>query len=95
LDDQLLELLSPAMRKKIIDPSTKNKWAKSLEYMQCKIKDIIIPDGFADTVSGLIRDNNSKNQTFDSSTNIDTKEEPASNEKKESQNSIPRFKSYQ
>ncbi|CAG8830904.1 1257_t:CDS:2, partial [Racocetra persica] len=32
-DDQLLELLSPAMRKKIIDSSTKNKWAESLEYI--------------------------------------------------------------
>ncbi|CAG8528770.1 9284_t:CDS:2, partial [Racocetra fulgida] len=61
-DDQLLELLSPAI-----------------------IEDIIIPDGFADTASGLIQNDNSKNQTFDSSTKIDTKEEPASNEEKESQ----------
>ncbi|CAG8687940.1 18258_t:CDS:2, partial [Dentiscutata erythropus] len=51
LDDQLLELLSPAMRKKIIDLSTKNKWPESLEYMQYRIEDIIIPDGFADTES--------------------------------------------
>ncbi|CAG8820598.1 20013_t:CDS:2, partial [Cetraspora pellucida] len=176
-DNQLLELLSPAMRKKIIDPSTKNKWVESLEYMQCRIEDIIIPDVFVDTASEclginkvlneavgwnlgmapnfflrhnsdhimkleeghkdvpisikyknkwvtetghvvviddgkpdyllcletpwirkpiknnvlsslyttVIRDNNSKNQTFDSSTKIDTKEEVASNKEKESQ----------
>ncbi|CAG8852141.1 31114_t:CDS:2, partial [Racocetra persica] len=35
----------------------------------------------------VIRDN-SKNQTFDSSTKIDTKEEPAFNEEKESQTRI-------
>ncbi|CAG8804071.1 28450_t:CDS:2, partial [Dentiscutata erythropus] len=85
-DNQLLELLSLAMRKKIIDPSTKNKWPKSLEYMQCRIEDIIIPDGLYTTV---IQDNNSKNQTFDFSTKINTKEEPVSNEKKESQTRIP------
>ncbi|CAG8675412.1 7190_t:CDS:2, partial [Gigaspora rosea] len=33
----------------------------------------------------VIQDNNSKNKIFDSSTKIDTKEEPASNEEKESQ----------
>ncbi|CAG8806761.1 26429_t:CDS:2, partial [Racocetra persica] len=184
-DNQLLELLSPAMRKKIIIPSTKNKWAESLEYVQYRIEDIIIPDrmeswdgtnfslrhnsdhitklegeykdvpisikyknkwvtktghvvviddrkpdyllclrtpwirkvqGILDTnkhkfriivhrksyiiptftkpikdnilsslYTTVIQDNNSKNQTFDSFTKIDTKEEPASNEEKESQ----------
>ncbi|CAG8618549.1 304_t:CDS:2, partial [Diversispora eburnea] len=50
-DDQLLELLSPAMRKKITNPSTKNKWAESIEYMQCRIDDVDIPEGFPDSAS--------------------------------------------
>ncbi|CAG8850537.1 17094_t:CDS:1, partial [Racocetra persica] len=60
----LLELLSPAMRKKIIDPSTKNKWAESLEYMQYRIEDIIIPDRFADTASGCLVINKALNEAL-------------------------------
>ncbi|CAG8795782.1 18500_t:CDS:2, partial [Gigaspora rosea] len=63
-DDQLLELLSPAMRKKIIDPSTKNKWAESHEYIQCRIEDIILPDGFADTALGCLVMNKALNEAL-------------------------------
>ncbi|CAG8794433.1 12423_t:CDS:1, partial [Dentiscutata erythropus] len=63
-DNQLLELLSPAIRKKIIDPSTKNKWAESLEYMQRRIENIIIPDGFADTASGCFVMNKALNEAL-------------------------------
>ncbi|CAG8764491.1 6553_t:CDS:2, partial [Cetraspora pellucida] len=63
-DDQLLELLSLAMRKKITDSSTKNKWAESLEYMQYRIEDIIIPDGFADTASGCLVMNKALNEAL-------------------------------
>ncbi|CAG8848377.1 36929_t:CDS:2, partial [Racocetra persica] len=31
--------------KKLLTYLQKNKWAESLEYMQCRIEDIIIPDG--------------------------------------------------
>ncbi|CAG8848408.1 2929_t:CDS:1, partial [Racocetra persica] len=50
--------------KKIIDPSTKNKWPESLEYMQCRIEDIIIPDGFANTASGCFVINKALNETL-------------------------------
>ncbi|CAG8540094.1 16123_t:CDS:2 [Cetraspora pellucida] len=63
-DNQLLELLSSAMRKKNIDPSTKNKWAESLEYMQYRIEDIIISDGFANTASGCLVMNKALNEAL-------------------------------
>ncbi|CAG8464659.1 13324_t:CDS:10 [Cetraspora pellucida] len=107
LDDQLLELLSSAMQKKIIDPSTKNKWAESLEYMQCRIKDIIISDGFVNTASECLVMNKTLNEALGwnlgmapnfslkhnsnyimklgGHKDINTKEEPTSNKKKESQ----------
>ncbi|CAG8653247.1 647_t:CDS:2 [Ambispora gerdemannii] len=53
-DDQLFQLLSPALREKIINPLTKNKWVESLEYMQCKIEDIDISEVFLDTASECV-----------------------------------------
>ncbi|CAG8605871.1 6391_t:CDS:2, partial [Diversispora eburnea] len=50
-DDQLLKLLSPAMRDKIMNPSSENKWVDSVEYIQCKIENIDIPEGGLDTLS--------------------------------------------
>jgi len=63
-DDQLFQLLSPALREKIINPLTKNKWVESLEYMQCKIEDIDIPEAFSDTASECVLMNKALNNAL-------------------------------
>jgi len=63
-DDQLFQLLSPALREKIINPLTKNKWVESLEYMQCKIEDIDIPEAFSDTASECVLMNKALNNAY-------------------------------
>ncbi|CAG8695539.1 8262_t:CDS:2, partial [Racocetra persica] len=115
-DDQLLELLSPAIIEDIIIPDGFADTASGCLVMNKALNEIRKVQGILDTnkhefriiVRGksyiiptftkpikdnvlsslyttVIRDNNSKNQTFDSSTKIDTKEEPTSNKEKESQ----------
>ncbi|CAG8619701.1 6115_t:CDS:2 [Paraglomus occultum] len=63
-DDQLFQLLSPALREKITNPLTKNKWVESLEYMQCKIEDINIPEAFSDTASECVLMNKALNNAL-------------------------------
>ncbi|CAG8792565.1 39657_t:CDS:2 [Gigaspora margarita] len=73
-DDQLLQLLSLAIQEKIMPQrdtskgpnlSTKNKWIESLEYMQSKIEDIIIPEAIADNALECIVMNKALNKTLE------------------------------
>ncbi|CAG8538505.1 6349_t:CDS:2, partial [Ambispora gerdemannii] len=52
------------LREKIINPLTKNKWVESLEYMQCKIEDIDIPETFSDTASECVLMNKALNNAL-------------------------------
>ncbi|CAG8729699.1 2518_t:CDS:2 [Cetraspora pellucida] len=53
--------------------------------LEGEYKDPIKDNVLSSLYTIVIQNNNSKNQTFDSFTKIDTKEKPASNEKKEFQ----------